>query len=69
MSNKNYDWIKPGVHAWVAGLVCPVEVEVKSINIEAYYAYCKCGTFEDNLNFYDLYQTESECLEAMKKKL
>ena len=70
MSNKNYSWIKPGVHAWVEGLVCPVEVEIKSILDDCFdKVYCISGVQEGLLHFSDLHQTEAECLEVMKKKL
>ncbi len=62
--NNNYDWIKPGVHAWVAGLVCPVEVKI--LHIKQYRILVSCGIIEDVVNLPDLHQTEAECLAAMK---
>jgi len=68
MENKNYDWIKPGVRAWVAGLVLPVEVEIEQIGHIRITIRCgKLWGMFNNINH--LYQTEAECLEAMKKEL
>lgn len=65
---NNYSWIKPGVHAWVAGLVLPVEVEVKMVGHIRIYVMCGVLTTSiGNINY--LYQTEAECLAAMKKEL
>lgn len=68
MSNKNYSWIKPGVHAWVAGLVCPVEVEIRYNYHDFKTAWCICGTLSSAVYKFDLYQTEAECLEVMRSK-
>lgn len=66
---NKYDWIKPGVHAWVAGLVCPVEVEVVRYAFKYNWVDVECGTLYSEIEPSDLYQTESECLAAMKKEL
>lgn len=66
---NNYDWIKPGVHAWVAGLVLPVEVEITFLDIEHLYAKCNCGELYSHIHYSNIYQTESECLAVMKKEL
>lgn len=63
---NNYDWIIPGVHAWVEGLVCPVEVEVEKV--ASSQCFCLCGVLYTWLHFNDLYQTEAECLEVMRSK-
>ena len=64
---NNYDWIKPGVHAWVAGLVLPVEVEVKKVAGSQWF--CMCGNLYTWISRNNLHQTEAECLAAMKKEL
>lgn len=64
---NNYSWIKPGVHAWVAGLALPVEVKI--LHIKQYRILVSCGIIEDVVNLPELHQTEAECLEAMKKEL
>jgi hypothetical protein len=69
MKNNNYDWIKPGVRAWVAGLVCPVEVEVFSVHIFKRWVSVQCGILFTIINPSRIYQIEAECLEAMKKEL
>lgn len=68
MSNNNYDWIKPKVHAWVDGLVCPVEVEVIEVHLTYTNARVNCGLLTDYVMMDDLHQTEAECLEVMRSK-
>ena len=63
---NNYSWITPGVHAWVAGLVLPVEVEVKIVYLDILQCFCTCGNLTCMELFNHLYQTEAECLAAMK---